>query len=41
MFNTICGIVFLVSVVCKLNSVLKSYEKDAEDEKYWSSNNEK
>lgn len=41
MFNTICGIVFLVSVVCKLNSVLKSYEKDTEDEKYWSSNNEK
>lgn len=41
MFNTICGIVFLVSVVCKLNSVLKSYEKDAEDEKHWSSNNEK
>ena len=30
MFNTICGIVFLVSVVCKLNSVLKSYEKDDE-----------
>ena len=30
MFNTICGIVFLVSVVCKLNSVLTSYEKDDE-----------
>ena len=30
MFNTICGIVFLVSVVYKLNSVLKSYEKDDE-----------
>lgn len=41
MFNTICGIVFLVSVVCKLNSVLKSYEKDAEDSEYWSNNNEK
>ena len=41
MFNTICGIVFLVSVVYKLHEVVKSYDKDAEDEKYWSNNNEK
>ena len=30
MFNTICGIVFLVSVVYKLHEVVKSYDKDDE-----------
>ena len=30
MFNTICGIVFVVSVVYKLHEVVKSYEKDDE-----------
>lgn len=30
MFNTICGIVFLVSVVCKLYSVEQSYKRDDE-----------
>ena len=30
MFNIICGIVFAISVVCKLYSVEQSYKKDDE-----------